>query len=52
MPDAPAVPTQDELQAPGLNLIISLNTKGVLEIRAWQRGPHSPVELILTLEDQ
>jgi|TARA_R110001599_G_scaffold153651_20_gene339079 hypothetical protein len=52
VPDAPAVPTQDELPAPGLNLIISLNTKGVLEIRAWQRGPHSPVELILTLEDE
>lgn len=52
IPDAPAVPTLDELDGAGLHLIISLNTKGVLEIRAWQRGPQTPVELILTLEDE
>ncbi len=51
IPDAPAVPTLDELEGSGLNLIISLNTKGVLEIRAWQRGPDAPVELVLTLDD-
>lgn len=51
IPDAPAVPTLDELDGAGLNLIISLDTKGVLELRAWQRGAQAPVERVLMLED-
>ena len=40
-PDTPPEPTTDDIKAfsdPGLYyLIISLNTKGVLEMRAWRR---------------
>lgn len=51
IPDAPAVPRLDELEDEGLSLVISLNTKGVLEIRAWRRAADAPQELVLTLED-
>ena len=35
-PTAPAVPSPDELRPGELSLLISLNTKGVLELRAWE----------------
>ncbi len=35
-PTSPAEPDLDELQVGVLHLLISLNTKGVLEMRAWE----------------
>ncbi len=35
-PAAPAVPEAGELREHLMNLIVSLDTKGVLEMRAWQ----------------
>lgn len=35
-PDEAAVPQPGELRDGLINLIVSLNTKGVLEIRAWE----------------
>jgi len=35
-PTAPAVPSAAELRPGELSLLISLNTKGVLELRAWE----------------
>ncbi|MGH8455844.1 MAG: hypothetical protein ACRETW_09730 [Stenotrophobium sp.] len=50
-PLAPAVPTADELTAGGLHLLISLNTKGVLEMRAWELRDGQPLERILKVKD-
>lgn len=35
-PTAPAVPAPQELREGVINLVVSLNTKGVLEMRAWE----------------
>lgn len=51
VPDAPAVPDADELTGAPLHLVISLNTKGVLEMRAWQRVEGTAVEVVLRLDD-
>lgn len=49
-PAAPAVPTADQL-GPGLYLVVSLNTKGVLEMRAWQLRANQPYERVLKVRD-
>ncbi|HVT35607.1 MAG TPA: hypothetical protein VHE37_08485 [Nevskiaceae bacterium] len=50
-PQAPAVPAAGEL-APGvLNLVISLNTKGVLEMRAWRLVDGAPAEVVLKIRE-
>ena len=51
VPLAPAVPSADELKAGGLHLVISLNTKGVLEMRAWELEAGVPSERVLTIKD-
>lgn len=51
MPLAPAVPTADELAAGGLHLVISLNTKGVLEMRAWELRQLQPHERVIKIRD-
>lgn len=50
-PLAPAVPEVSQLAAGGLHLVISLNIKGVLEMRAWQLQAGAPHEQVLTVED-
>ncbi|HWU69564.1 MAG TPA: hypothetical protein VN046_11825 [Stenotrophobium sp.] len=50
-PQAPAVPQASELHAGGLHLLISLNTKGVLEMRAWELREGQPHERILKVKD-
>lgn len=51
VPLAAAVPTAAELQASGLHLLVSLNTKGVLEMRAWELRDGRPHERILKIHD-
>jgi hypothetical protein len=51
IPLAPAVPTADELAAGGLHLLISLNTKGVLEMRAWELQQSQPHERVIKIRD-
>lgn len=51
VPTAPAVPTAAELEGGGLHLLISLNTKGVLEMRAWQLENGRPHERVLNVID-
>ena len=50
-PLAPAVPTAEELAAGGLHLVISLNTKGVLEMRAWELQAGQPHEREIKIKD-
>lgn len=50
-PLAPAVPTAQELAAGGLHLVISLNTKGVLELRAWELQDGQPHEREIKIKD-
>lgn len=50
-PLAPAVPEASQLSAGGLHLVISLNTKGVLEMRAWQLKAGAADEQVLTIDD-
>ncbi len=50
-PQAAAVPTVEELAEGGLSLVISLNTKGVLEMRAWQLIGGKACEQVLTVSD-
>jgi hypothetical protein len=50
-PLAPAVPTAEELAAGGLHLVISLNTKGVLEMRAWELKSGAPHEREIKIKD-
>ena len=50
-PLAPAVPTEEELAAGGLHLVISLNTKGVLEMRAWELHGGQPHEREIKIKD-
>lgn len=50
-PTTEAVPTAAELTAGGLHLVISLNTKGVLEMRAWELEAGQPVERVLKIRD-
>lgn len=50
-PTAPAVPSADELGGGGLHLLVSLNTKGVLEMRAWELRDGVPHERVLKIRD-
>jgi hypothetical protein len=50
-PLAPPVPEAAQLAAGGLHLVISLNTKGVLEMRAWQLADGVPREQVLKVRD-
>lgn len=50
-PAEPAVPTADQLQGGGLYLVVSLNTKGVLEMRAWELRAGAPFERVLKVRD-
>ena len=49
-PTAPAVPTADQLGS-GLSLVVSLNIKGVLEMRAWELRGGAPFERVLKIAD-
>lgn len=50
-PQAPAIPQASELVADQLCLVVSLNTKGVLEMRAWQLSDGAARERILKIGD-
>lgn len=50
-PQAAAVPGADELADGGLSLLVSLNTKGVLEMRAWRLDGGVPREQVLKIKD-
>jgi hypothetical protein len=50
-PTAPAVPTAHQLAGGGLFLVVSLNTKGVLEMRAWELRGGAPFERVLKVRD-
>ena len=50
-PQAAAVPSADELADGGLSLLVSLNTKGVLEMRAWRLDGGIPREQTLKIRD-
>jgi [CysO sulfur-carrier protein]-S-L-cysteine hydrolase len=50
-PTAPAVPTAPQLAGGGLYLLVSLNTKGVLEMRAWELRAGAPFERVLKVQD-
>jgi hypothetical protein len=50
-PTAPAVPSAHQLAGDGLFLVVSLNTKGVLEMRAWELREGAPFERVLKVRD-
>lgn len=50
-PTEPAVPSADQLREGGLYLVVSLNTKGVLEMRAWELRAGAPFERVLKVRD-
>ena len=50
-PLSPAVPQAAQLGDGGLHLVISLNTKGVLEMRAWALADGAPREHVLKIRD-
>ena len=50
-PLAAAVPQLEELSPGRLSLVISLNTKGVLEMRAWRLHQGAAHEAVLTIRD-
>ena len=50
-PTAPAVPASSELREGLINLVVSLNTKGVLEMRAWELSGGQAIERELRVED-
>lgn len=50
-PNAPAVPTAAQLAGGGLYLVVSLDTKGVLEMRAWELRGGTPHERVLKICD-
>ena len=50
-PAAAAVPTTEQLQPDTLTLMISLNTKGVLELRAWVQQNGAPLERAVSITD-
>ncbi len=50
-PLAAAVPTAQQLQPDRLTLMISLNTKGVLELRAWVQQNGAPCERAVSICD-
>lgn len=50
-PQAAAVPTASELRDGELSLVVSLNTKGVLEMRAWRLIGGAAQEQVLKIRD-
>lgn len=50
-PSAPAVPEPSQLHPDQLSLLVSLNTKGVLEMRAWELRDGKPFERVLKIRD-
>jgi len=50
-PEAPAVPDASELRDGLLSLVVSLNTKGVLEMRAWRLAGGAVQEQVLKIRD-
>lgn len=50
-PTAPAVPAAAQLAENQLTLMISLDTKGVLELRAWQQHEGLPQERAVSVRD-
>ncbi len=48
-PSAPAIPSAADMHVSLLTLVISLNTKGVLEMRAWLPENGAPVERVVTI---
>lgn len=50
-PTSPAVPTAGQIGDGGLYLVVSLNTKGVLEMRAWELRAGEPHERVLKVRD-
>lgn len=50
-PQAAAVPQASELSPGRLTLVISLNTKGVLEMRAWRLQEGAAREAVLKIRD-
>lgn len=50
-PTSPAVPTAEQISGGGLYLVVSLNTKGVLEMRAWELRGGAPFERVLKVRD-
>jgi hypothetical protein len=50
-PQAEAVPQAAELRDGLLSLVVSLNTKGVLEMRAWRLAAGRPQEQVLKIRD-
>lgn len=50
-PEAEAVPAASELRAGLLSLVVSLNTKGVLEMRAWRLAGAVAQEQVLKIRD-
>ncbi|NKF23631.1 hypothetical protein [Solimonas marina] len=50
-PQAEAVPAASELKVGLLSLVVSLNIKGVLEMRAWRLVDGAAQEQVLTIRD-
>ncbi len=50
-PQAEAVPSAAELRDGQLSLVVSLNIKGVLEMRAWRLIAGAAVEQVLQVRD-
>jgi hypothetical protein len=50
-PTSPAVPAPSALREGLINLVVSLNTKGVLEMRAWELSGGRAIERELRVED-
>jgi hypothetical protein len=50
-PQAAAVPPASELREGLLSLVVSLNTKGVLEMRAWRLIGGAVQEQVLKIRD-
>lgn len=50
-PQAPAVPAAAELVVDRMTLVVSLNTKGVLEMRGWRLRDGEAVEVALSIHD-
>lgn len=50
-PQAAAVPIADQLAPDQLSLVVSLNIKGVLEMRAWRLCDGAPREQVLKIRE-
>jgi hypothetical protein len=50
-PQAAAVPAASDLKSGQLSLVVSLNTKGVLEMRAWRLADGAIQEQVLKIRE-